>query len=527
MAEHLPRRENRLGDDEPVDLPRHVAALKRSWPLMVLIVLSLTGAVLALSVVLPKTYQGTARIVMDDSTGSLQATDVETVKRRLATVRTLLTTRGVLASAARRLSGASADSLKGHVHPSVNRDANIIDITADDGDPKGAAAIANAVALSFLEMQRAQERRAVDRARAQLTGTLEQLRGTPGSADEVRAIRDRLNALSVSKATIGTDLRLAQAAVVPDSPVSPQPVKNTVFAFFAAIFVAVLAALGIGQLVPRLSGARQLSRILGVPVLGAVPNPRTRRVSGDVPVPEDAFGALHATLEAQLTPADNIVLLASGFAGEGTSSVAAGLAQALARGRNRTLLVSANLGEGQSHDSAELQHASGLTDILDALSVPGDSAPARARSRSRASDGARAAGLIEDAVQTVQVDSEGSELDILPVGQSASLRPLAGNACATLFEQLRRSHYRFIIVDGPPLLQTIGGQLLARYVDAVVLVSRIDRVSPSAATELGELVERLPVPVLGVVAVGAQDAVPQVLAARIDRVHDLRPGAQA
>jgi Mrp family chromosome partitioning ATPase len=298
-----------------------------------------------------------------------------------------------------------------------------------------------------------------------------------------------------------------------------------VFAFFAAMFVAVLAALSIGQAVPRLTGARQLSHILRVPVLGAVPNPRTRRGSGDVP--EDAFGALHATLDAQLPPTDNIVLLASGFAGEGTSTVAAGLAQSLARDRNRTLLVSANLGEGQSHESPGLQEAPGLTDILNALSLPASSGPTHARSRPRASDGARAAELIEDAVQTVQVDSEGSELDVLPIGQRASLRPLAGNACATLFERLRRSHYRFIIVDGPPLLRTIDGQLLARYVDAIVLVCRIDRVSPSAASELGELVERLPAPVLGVVAVGADDAVPQVLAARTDLVHDLRPGVQA
>ena len=251
-----------------------LAQLKR---VPVIIVLTLTGAVLVLSLLLPKTYEAKARIVMSDSPTTTQAGDVDTVKRRLATVQALLTTRDVLLQATQRLSGVGPETIQHHIRSSVDRDANIIDVIADDSDPNGAAAIANAVARSFLAMQQTQERRQLDRARAQLSNTVAQLRGNPGSAEELRALRERLSELGVSRATVGTDLQLAQAARPPTRSASPRPVRNTVFALFAAAFIAFLAALTVDQLAPRLAGARQLSRMVRVPILATVPRTRRRR----------------------------------------------------------------------------------------------------------------------------------------------------------------------------------------------------------------------------------------------------------
>jgi capsular polysaccharide biosynthesis protein len=526
MPEHVSWSDDRVADDEPVDLPRHLAALKRNWPLIALIVLSLTGAVLALSIALPKTYQATARIVMaDDSAGSLQATDVETVKRRLATVRTLLTTRAVLADAAHRLSGASADSLKDHVHSSVNRDANIIDITADDGDPKGAAAIANAVALSFLEMQRMQERRLLDRARAQLTSTIQQLRGTPGSTEELRALRARLSELSVSRATVGTDLELAQQAQAPSGPASPRPVRNTVFAFFAAGFIAFLAALGIDQVAPRLSGARELSRLARVPILATVPRRRGR--SSRREPDEETFGALEASLATQLPAAHNVVLIASAFRRDGkfdlTADLTARLAWTLARARYRTLLVCADVRDSRADDALGVARAPGFTDVLGAMSADASTATNAGR---RVEGAGPVDALIDEAITTLRAPDDRLELDVLPAGGSGSSRLLANESCATLFDRLRRSDHRFVVVDGPPLLGTIEGQLLTRYVDAVVVVCRVDRMSPTSAAELGDLLAELPAPVLGAIAVGCDDVIPHVLTTRTDRVTASRSGTR-
>jgi capsular polysaccharide biosynthesis protein len=513
MGEYPPWSGNGAADDEPVDVPRYLTALKRALPLMLMIVVSLTGAVLVLSLLLPKTYEATARIVMNDSPATTQTGDVETVKRRLATVRTLLTTRDVLARAARRLSGEGADAIKRHVHSSVDRDANIINVVADDGDPQGAAAIANAVSRSFLAMQSAQERRVLDRARAKLSSTIDQLRGTPGSAEELRALRERLSELGVTRATAGTDLQLAQAAQPPPRPASPRPIRNTVAAFFAAMFIAVLAALGADQLAPRLSGARQLSRLARVPILAALPHGRSRKGRDHA---EDTFAALQASLVAQLPPSHNIVLVAGALRPDRSADISAGIGWALARSGYPTLLVCGDVKDSQLSETLGVSTAPGLTDVLTAVGRADPVPDTRSRGRSRASRAATATPHVAESILTLRADDD-TELDVLPAGELRSGRLLASEACASVFEALRRAGHRFVIVDGPPLFGTIEGQLIARHVDAIVVACRVDRMSPAAAAELGDQLAQLPARVLGAVAVGARDVMPQVLSSPIER----------
>jgi Mrp family chromosome partitioning ATPase len=59
-------------------------------------------------------------------------------------------------------------------------------------------------------------------------------------------------------------------------------------------------------------------------------------------------------------------------------------------------------------------------------------------------------------------------------------------------------------VDGSPLLGAVDGPLLARRAEAALVVCRLDRMTPAAAAELGEVLERLQVPVLGLVAIGVR-----------------------
>jgi capsular polysaccharide biosynthesis protein/CO dehydrogenase nickel-insertion accessory protein CooC1 len=523
MGEYPPWRGNGASDDEPVDVPRYVAALKRGIPLMLMIVVSLTGVVLALSILLPKTYEATARIVMNDTPATAQAGDVETVKRQLATVQTLLTTRGVLERAAQRLSGEGPDAIKRHVRSSVDRNANIINVVADDGDPRGAAAIANAVSLSFLAMQSTQERRVLDRARAQLSSTIQQLRGTPGSSEELRALRERLSELGVTRATAGTDLQLAQAAQPPTRPASPRPIRNTVVAFFAAVFIALLAALGLDQLAPRLAGARQLSRLARLPILAVVP--RSRRGKGGAEA-EDAFAALQASLVTQLAPAHNVVLVANLVRRDDRADISAGISWTLARSGYDTLLVCADVGNAHLSESLGVSATPGLTDALAAVGRAELPTEGRVRGRSHANRATAAASRVADSILTLRADDE-TRLDVMPAGELRSGRLLASDSCGSVFEALRRSGHRFVIVDGPPLLGTVEGQLIARHVDAIVVVCRVDRMSPAAAVEIGEQLAELPVKVLGAVAVGARDVVPQILSSPRERLPGSSSRTQA
>jgi succinoglycan biosynthesis transport protein ExoP len=490
--------------DEPVDVPRYLTALKRGWLLIALIIVLMTVTVLVLSLALPKSYKATARILMDDRAGTFEPTDVETVQRRLATVETLLTTRDVLAQAAESLPDESVETLEDKVEASVDENANIIDVVATDGDADGAAAIANAVARSFLTLQQAAERDRLTRARAELQAAIEELSGTAGTETEVQALQQRLSELSVGEASAGSELQLAQAAQPPTEPDAPRPVRNTIFAFFASAFIAVLAALAVDQLAPRLSGPRELSRLTGAPILAALPPPRRRRNRRT----KEAYEALQAFL-LQLPATRKVLLVAGASGGEPKSEVTLRLAESLALEGSPTLVISGDLRRPRIEELLGVGPAPGLTDVLQAFDDRGGEAGGE---------------LLRESVVKVS-----QELHVLPSGTAVPnpARLLAGEPTAALFRELDRSDYRYVLVDGPPLLGAVDGPLIARQAEAVLVVCRLDRLTPTAAAQLGDVLERLPVPALGLIAIGVKDAAPYWVGVPPQGLEDHRSSIEA
>src|ERR687892_1507589 len=483
-------------DDEPVDVPRYLAALKRAWLLIVLLIVLITGTVFVLSLAISETYRATARIVFDDraGAGALEATDVETVRRRLATVEVLLTTRDVLQTVARDLPDESAQTLENKIETSVDADANIIDISATDKDAAGAAAIANAVARQFLQMETAAERERFARSREVLQTALDRARGSSARREEAEALRAQLNDLNLSEAAGAARLRLAQRAEPPSEPHSPRPFRNAIFAFFASAFIAVLAALAIDQIAPRLSSARELTRLTGIPVLAALPSPR--RLRRQRRQAEEAFQALQA-LALQLPADRKVLLITSPFTSEAKSNVATRLARLLARAGSRTLLISADLRQPRIEKLLGVPRSPGLTDVVRAIAEgEGD-----------------VEELLTETIATVSPAPGAPDLDVLPSGSANGNRAqvFARQPMSLLFSALERSDYRYVVVDGSPLLGAVDGPLLARHADAVIAVCRLDRMTPAAAAELGDVLRQLDSAVVGLVVVGARTAVPYLL----------------
>src|SRR6185436_14606584 len=135
-----------LPPDDPVEVGRYLDAFKRSRWLIAVIVAGVTAAVLVISLLLPKTYQATSKLALNPTAPSVSG-DAQSTQRDLATVRVLLTTRELLAAAAKTgLAGETVDSLRDKVTASVDQDANVINIVGTDDTAHGAAAIANVVA---------------------------------------------------------------------------------------------------------------------------------------------------------------------------------------------------------------------------------------------------------------------------------------------------------------------------------------------------------------------------------------------
>jgi Mrp family chromosome partitioning ATPase len=480
-----PTQFQQVGDEQPTDVSRYLWAIRRGGWLIALIVIPLTATVLVLSLVLPQSYSATASLVIEERGSVLAPSDADSATRRLATMRTLLTSRDVLARAARELPGETPDTLEDKVTAAVDDVASIIEVKASDGDPAGAAAIANQVVRTFLDLRRAAERRRFTEARDSLELALERARTARGSAEEVRALRERLSELSVSEVAAGDELQIGQAATTPEGPDSPQPLENTLFALFAALFVAVLAALARDLLAPRVNSPRELATLTGLTPLVVLPATRGRR---RVTQATEAYQALAASLRVQLSETQRIVLITSPTRNEDRSGVALGLGRALATSDVPTLLVSADLRQPGLHKQLGVAQAPGLGDVLETLDRGG---------------GESAAELVRAVTRAHEHPSRG-ELRGLPSGDPGQhpAAVLSGDSLGVMFEELSRSEYRYIVVEGPPLLGPIDGQLVSRWVDAVLVVCRLDRLWPGDAAELGEVLARLEAPVLGSVVIG-------------------------
>ncbi|HEX2287788.1 MAG TPA: P-loop NTPase [Gaiellaceae bacterium] len=483
-----------LPPDEPIDVGRYVSALRRSWPLILLIIAALTSAVYLVSLTLEEKYRATAKIVVERTGDPLDSGDVLSLERRLATIQALLTTRETLRRAARRLPGERAATLDDKVQASVDPNANIINVVATDDTARGAAAIANAVATTFLADDRRAERRRLNRARATLLRALADLEGRRGipAAEERASIRERLTDLNVGVASTSTELDLAEAARPPADPYSPQPARNAIFAFFASAFLAGLLVLARAQLKPRVTGTRELSRLLDLPVMVEIPYvrrrfgvaPRTLK-----PVEYEAYQTLQASLRMQLPPTrQQVVLVTSAFHGEGKTEVTAALGLVLSHAGLRTWLVSADMRRPRLHELFDVAQTPGLAEVL---------AEARRSGSSLASEmsAGRTGGR-----------GESGSLHVLASGRMPAdpAQLLASDALDAFFDEIKQSEYDYVLLDGPPLFGLVDSQVLAQRVDGVLIVCRSDRMTQEQAIRLRELLQRLHVPALGFVTIGAR-----------------------
>ena len=166
-------------------------------------------------------------------------------------------------------------------------------------------------------------------------------------------------------------------------------------AFFAALFLGIIAALARDRLTPRVGSPREVSRVLGLPLLVGLPFVRRRfgrRRKLLRAVANEAYQTLQASVRFYLPPTkQQVILITSSVEGEGKTSAAAGLARALARVGQKTLLISGDLRFPTLHELFKTPLAPGLSDILVAASSNGARPDALSRRSTRASRSSLAA----------------------------------------------------------------------------------------------------------------------------------------
>jgi len=503
----------RRAAEEPIEVRRYLDAVRRSLPLIVAITFVLAVTVYVVSSTLPERYKATASIVQRTAAVADQNSSVDSITRDLNTINSLVTTDNVLGAVAEKIPGATIDDLRDNVSSSVDPNANLIYVTAKDGNAKRSADIANSVASTFVSEQASIQRRQYQRARAELRDELARLEAAGDARAQERAIRDRISQLAVSIATAGIDLAVAQPAAVPDAQDTPRPLRNTALGIILGLFLGVLVALGRDQLVPRLSGSRELSRLLELPVLVTVPyvprrGRRARTMSG---IEYETYQTLSTSVRFSLPPSDgpHVVLVTSALHAEGKSTVTMRLGRALAQAGHRTLLVSADMRWPTLHELVEVPLEPGLADLLQEL----PDAPPTDDVRTR----------VIETIQTAPHQRRGT-LDTLPSGRKPAdpTNLLADVGLDLVFDTLVELDYSYIIVDAPPLLGIADTRALARRATSLLYVARMDRITLENVADAGDVIDRMDRSALGMVVIGVRsDASPYYLTGRVPALEDV------
>jgi len=280
------------------------------------------------------------------------------------------------------------------------------------------------------------------------------------------------------------DVRILDRAVEPRRPTVNQAPRVMLMGFAGSFGFALALAILLDRLDRRVRYPEQVTKELGLPILGAIPRVANGRGSrGGVKMDQviEALRGIRLNLIHSYAGNGPLLLtVTSPGGGDGKSFTSSNLALAFAEAGHRTLLIDGDIRRGQLHRLFEVARKPGLTDVL----------------RSEASR--------DEAIRETDFPS----LHFIPCGTRTHTAPeLLGSAAMSQLLNQCRSTYSVIIVDSPPMTAGIDPFALGALTGNMLLVIRTGTTNKDMAGAKLDTVDRLPIRVLGAV------------------LNDVRPGA--
>jgi succinoglycan biosynthesis transport protein ExoP len=308
------------------------------------------------------------------------------------------------------------------------------------------------------------------------------LRRTVSMAENLYTmLQQRYEEARLAEASTIPDVRILDSAVVPQRPVKDTALMVVVRGFVASLGVSSVGAVLLDRMDPRVRYPDQVSREMGLAILGAVPHLRTvphgRHGRGRVPedvnqVVEALRGVCLNLVYAHGGRAPLLVTVTSPGAGDGKSFLAANLAHTFADGGHRTLLIDADIRRGVLHRRLSAHRRPGLSDFL------------------------RGETPLDTIVQATPYPS----LSLVACGTRAYNAPeMLGSPAMSEFVNGMRSGYDVILIDSPPLAAGVDPLILGTLSGTLVLVLRTGYSHREFAAAKLEMLQRLPVRLLGAI----------------------------
>lgn len=404
--------------------------------------------------------------------------------------------------------------VKGKVHAKPNANApDIITIEVEAHGSRNAVRLANAYAQAFiLRQNRAYKegvQAAIANARQQL-GKLEKTaatgKGSGGAAVISEAtLASHINQLE-SQLHIDGVTQLTPASHKTTELIEPKPKQSGIFGFLLGALVAIFIAYGLERLDRSLRDIEQIERVLGGPLLAALPELQKPLLMRDghpalPPRMLDAMRRANATLGA-LESADaeppKSILCTSPDPRDGKSTFVAALALVKAEMGERVVVVETDFKSPTQAKMLGVDGKYGLADLLTGEHTLEEVIQPVPLGR-RAAQAVAVPGGEGGATSVVDATGTGSIAAI--VGRAVDQPPpLTGATFGNLLKTLR-DEYDCVLVDVETELEAADTITLLREVDGIILVGRVGHSRDASVDRLDEALA-LPgtAPLIGTVA---------------------------
>jgi polysaccharide biosynthesis transport protein len=485
----------------------------RKWVIIQAVVI-VTLTALVVSLLMPKSYQGTAQVLITekDTASAILGSALplsSQPERTLQTQVQMMSIRPVAEATIKRLGlQTTPDALMKHVSVTAVGQTNIVKIVATDADAKRASEIANAVAEEYVRSARDAERANVAAAADEVERRLDEAKqeildlgrkiAASNQATELQAqlqiatgtystLAEKLEQLRINEQLETGPGRIVSPAVVDTDAVSPKVLQNALLGLLVGLVFGIGMAFLYEYLDSTIKSTEEVEKLFDAPVLGTIPVDRIdKSVKRRLAIVEDpgsstaeAYRVLRNSLDFVNFQNDiKTILVTSAAPGEGKSTVAANLAAALAQAGKKVVLVSVDFRRPTTDQFFNVNNMIGLSDVLlgthslkSALQRPGD-----------------------------------DQLLVLSAGKMPpNPSELLGSAKMREVVRALGDWGEWVIIDTPPLLAVADPASVARWADGVLMVSKVGGTTREAASKAMELLGKVGARVIGVVIWGLDE----------------------
>jgi Mrp family chromosome partitioning ATPase/capsular polysaccharide biosynthesis protein len=479
------------------------AAIRRSIPLIVGIIVLGIVAVNAFTQLRGPRYEAEARVLVPATTLSSIITKTQPgfvdPQRVQETAVGIAKSHEVYTLAAKQTDGkyGDADELAAAVEVTPDPSSDLITFTASDPNADDAVAVTNAVAHAYIRFRNTLAGQQVKRTITDLTRNLETL---PSGSLEANDLRSQLARLEVLPGNASGDQVIEEATSA--DKVSPAPLKDSLLGLSLGLIVALLLVALREAIDTTVRSEADVEELLSAPILGSVGSLPRRTKIVSYGRHEPLFADAYALLSAQLVHADGhvgsqVIAITSSVAREGKTTTAANLAIAAARRGSNVILADFDfrqpaLGELfglPAKTEGALQVLSGDATVSETL---------RAVSLEGASPTVSSNGSLKDETGSERESSRRSLRLLASGGAISSGRLPQRKRLASLLRALRDSA-DLVILDTPPALITVEIAELSEFIDAVVVVVRQGRATQRNLRALHRQARAWPTKVAGAV----------------------------